>query len=265
MLVVNSLTVETEQRCLLDNVSFHLAKGESLCIVGESGSGKTTLLKALLGLMPISQGYIDFNSLAGHFQRTSTQSTIGLPSVSWVMQNPLAALNPLQDVGVSITEGLYSTRLGKAQQQVRLEEAFSQVQLSMSLAQRTPTELSIGQAQRVCIARALISRPELIFFDESLSALDGVVQKQIGQVIDEIKHSQGLSYIFVTHDLGFAKAYADKILLLKAGKVAAYQSVDAFFNAPNSEYAQGLIDAAVMLGAIEQTPQTIDSLKVRRA
>ncbi|MEH6446247.1 MAG: ATP-binding cassette domain-containing protein [Oceanospirillaceae bacterium] len=265
MLVVNSLSVDTQRRRLLDNVSFTLAKGESLCILGESGSGKTTLLKTLLGLMPISQGYIDLNSTAGHFQRVAKQSNIGLPGVSWVMQNPLAALNPLQPVGISVTEGLYKSKLSKVHQHSCLEQVFAQVQLPMSLSLRTPNQLSIGQAQRVCIARALISLPELIFFDESLSALDAVVQKQIGQMIDDVKRSKGLSYLFVTHDLGFTSAYADKILLLKAGKVEAYQSAGEFFNAPASHYAAALIEAATVLGVLGETQSTIDNFKALTA
>ena len=261
MLVVNSLSGDVKQRRLLGNISFTLAKGESLCIVGESGSGKTTLLKALLGLMPISQGYLDLNYTVGHYQRGVNQTSIGLPGVGWVMQNPLAALNPLQSVGASVIEGIYKDRLSKAQQQTLLEEVFTQVQLPIILAQRTPGQLSIGQAQRVCIARALISRPKLIFFDESLSALDAVVQKQIGRVIDDIKRSQGLGYLFVTHDLGFARAYGDKILLLKAGKVSAYQSVDEFFNAPACDYAGELIAAANRLGALEESEHKFNHLK----
>lgn len=264
MLVVNSLSVDISKRRLLDNISFALAKGESLCIVGESGSGKTTLLKALLGLMPMSQGYIDLNSdcdnKSSHFQRTVNQSTLGLPGVSWVMQNPLAALNPLQKVGLSVLEGVYSEKLSRSCQQARLAAVFAQVQLPMALAHRTPSELSIGQAQRVCIARALINNPQLIFFDESLSALDAVVQKQVAKVIQNIKQSGQLSYLFVTHDLGFARAYADKILLLKDGKVEAYQSVTEFFAKPASEYASSLIQAANVLGTLSNESQ-VDDLK----
>ncbi len=261
MLVVNSLCVDVQQRRLLDNISFSLAAGESLCIIGESGSGKTTLLKALLGLLPISQGYLALKDTVGHYQRGVNQTSIGLPSVSWVMQNPLAALNPLQCVGEAVIEGIYKNRLSKAQQQTRLEEVFIQVQLPLSLAQRRPDQLSVGQAQRVCIARALISRPKLIFFDESLSALDAVVQKQIGQVLDDIKCAQGLSYLFVTHDLGFARAYGDKILLLKAAKISAYQIVDAFFKTPASDYAVDLIEAANILGALEGKELPLDHLE----
>jgi ABC-type glutathione transport system ATPase component len=251
MLVVNALSVEAQHRRLLDNISFTLAKGESLCIVGESGSGKTTLLKALLGLMPINQGWLTLDCLAGQSKRDASHDNIGLAGVSWVMQNPLAALNPLQSVGVCVSEALYRSKLSKPQQLKRLEEVFAQVQLPMDFIERTPDQLSIGQAQRVCIARALISKPEFIFFDESLSALDAVVQKQVGRVINNIKHAEKLSYLFVTHDLGFASAYADKILLLKDGKIDAYQSADAFFSNPQSSYARELIKAANILGTLQ--------------
>lgn len=267
MLVVNSLSVSLEKRRVLDNLSFSIAQGESLCVVGESGSGKTTLLKALLGLLPMSRGEVTQRFENTLFKRDTTSSGIGLPGVSWVMQNPMAALNPLQKVGDSVLEALHQQRNQLSAQQCaeRLRNAFAQVRLPLTLAQRFPDQLSLGQAQRICIARALICQPQLVLFDESLSALDAVVQKQIGCTIDEIKHRQGLSYLFVTHDLGFASAYADNILLLKAGKVVAYQPMVDFFEKPQSEYAKDLIEAANILGALPKFTEAEVTAQVRSA
>lgn len=267
MLVVNSLSVSLEKQLVLDNLSFSLAQGESLCVVGESGSGKTTLLKALLGLLPISRGEVSQRFENTLFKRGTTSSGIGLPGVSWVMQNPMAALNPLQLVADSVLEALHQQRQQLSAQQCseRLRNAFDQMRLPLTLAQRLPHQLSLGQAQRVCIARALICQPQLILFDESLSALDAVVQKQIGRTIDEIKQRQGLSYLFVTHDLGFASAYADKILLLRAGRVEAYQSMVDFFEKPKSEYAKNLIEAANMLGVLANFTEVEATAQVRSA
>lgn len=253
MLSAQSLCVDAGERRLLDDVSFSLDTGECLCIIGESGSGKTTLLKSLQGLMPFSQGSVR-HTIAGssveHLYQPK-QSYFGLPDVSWVMQNPAAALNPFQTVGKAILEGLYRSGLPQAEKQTRLIEVMGDVELSPELINRKPTQISLGQAQRVCIARALISCPQILIFDEPLSALDAVVQKQIARVIDDICQSQQLSTLFVTHDLGFARAYADKILLLRAGKVEAYQPVDAFFANPASAYGAELIEAATILGALE--------------
>ena len=251
MLTVDSLSIDVGSRRLLNNVSFSLKTGECLCIVGESGSGKTTLLKSVLGLMPFSTGQINYQIAEENYQLSPGQRYLGLPGVSWVMQNPLAALNPLQSVGRAVAESLYHKTLSKQQKADLVTAAFREVELSPELANRLPSQLSVGQAQRVCIARALICRPEVIVFDEPLSALDAVVQKQIARVIDEIKTTHRLSYLFVTHDLGFAHAYADKILLLRNGCIAAYQPVEAFFSAPASDYGAELIEAARILGSLD--------------
>ncbi|MCT4657255.1 MAG: dipeptide/oligopeptide/nickel ABC transporter ATP-binding protein [Cohaesibacter sp.] len=253
MLTVNSLCVEAHNTLLLDHINFSLDTGECLCVIGESGSGKTTLLKSLQGIMPISGGSIRHGLThdgAVHVYQTG-HNYLGLPGVSWVMQNPIAALNPHQTVGDAILEGLYRAGFSKSERQARLLSSLEEVELPKELITRKPSQLSLGQAQRVCIARALISRPKMIIFDEPLSALDAVVQKQIARVIDDIRHAHGLSYLFVTHDLGFARAYADRILLLRNGKMEACQEVDDFFSNPASSYGAELIHAAAILGALE--------------
>lgn len=257
MLKADQISVEINQNTLLDQVSFTLARGESLCIIGESGSGKTTLLKTLLGIMPMTQGSITHQCGQQATCYQAGRHYLGLPKVSWVMQNPISALNPHLAVTKSVAEGLPLKHLNKQEQARRIAQAFDQVELSSEFMQRKPAQLSIGQAQRVCIARALISNPDIIFFDESLSALDAVVQKQIAKTIDNIKQAHGLSYLFVTHDLGFAHAYADNILLLNAGKVVAYQSVADFFAKPASAYAEQLISAAKILGSLPLDNETM--------
>lgn len=263
MLTVSSLSVDVTDLRLLDKVSFNLKLGESLCVVGESGAGKSTLLKAMLGIMPFSEGRIRFQSDDVDLDYKPGANYTGLPGVSWVMQNPLAALNPLQRVGDAVAESLYYQKLSQKEQAELVTSAFREVELSPELANRKPTELSLGQAQRVCIARALISRPKLIIFDEPLSALDAVVQKQVARVIDQIQARHQLSYLFVSHDLGFASAYADDILLLREGQVEAYQPADLFFTKPASEYGADLIEAAQILGTLEtatiQQPQLMEA------
>ena len=251
MLSVSHLSVTVQDQPLLQDISFSLEAGQCLCIIGESGSGKTTLLRTLQGLIPFQRGTIEF-SLAGQGLRQlrPEQAFLGLPSSRWVMQNPLSALNPQQAIGQAITESLYASGLSGHEQQRKLTAALQQVGLSDDFAMRKPHQLSIGQAQRACIARALIAEPELIIFDEPLAALDAVVQKQLARQLWQIQQQRGLSYLFVTHDLGFAYAYADQILLLQQGRIASYQSVDDFFHSPSSDYGQQLIEAASILGSL---------------
>jgi len=254
LLAVRNLGVEVDNAVLLQDVSFNLEKGRTLCVVGESGSGKTTLLKALQGLMPFYRGSIEHA-----LRRDGTTEryepgprSIGLRDTKWVMQNPIAALNPLQKAGEAIAESIHGTKLDRLAKREALLRALEDVDLPPEMALRYPAQLSLGQAQRVCIARALIARPDLILFDEPLSALDAVVQKQVGQTMERIKQTHGLSYIVVTHDLGYAQTYADEILLLRDGVVEAYQACDAFFRSPACDYGADLIEAARILGRLPE-------------
>ncbi|WP_299371233.1 dipeptide/oligopeptide/nickel ABC transporter ATP-binding protein [uncultured Kiloniella sp.] len=247
MLEVNNLSVQMQNQCLLEDINFDLCRGETLCIIGESGSGKTTLLRSLLGLIPLSQGSVSLN---GHVYQSPESSQIGLPSTQMVMQDPIAALNPRKKVKISIAESLYRSSLKAAEIAHAIKQALNDVELPDGLENRYPSQISLGQAQRVCIARAIVAKPDILFFDEPLSALDAIIQKQIAQVLERIKKQNELSYIFITHDLGFARHYADKILLLNRGKVAEYQGVGLFFERPESAYGQELLEAAYILGSL---------------
>ena len=264
MLLIENLSVEMGGRQLLNGISLDLKSGKCLCIIGESGSGKTTLLRAMQGLVPITNGQIHFNPSMDKEDPKQNRSLkfstgnrlFGLPGVSWIMQNPLAALNPRQRIGQAIAESLHHARLDKKKERELVSQVLAEVELSADLANRYPAQLSLGQAQRACIARAIISRPRMILFDEPLSALDAVVQKQIARTIHAIQRTHGLTYIFVTHDLGFARTYADEVLVLKRGQVEAYQQVSDFFASPTSVYGAELIHAAETLGSLEPQRQT---------
>lgn len=249
ILVLDGLSVQVGQAALLHDVSLSLAKGEVLCIIGESGAGKSTILKALQGLMPATCRRFYFGP-AGIDVTGRMPNRVGLPKTRWVMQDPLAALNPRQSLGSSIAESLHRHRLSAEERKDATLNALAQVELGPEFHDRLPAQVSLGQAQRACLARALIAQPDLIFFDEPLSALDALVQKKIAYRMDLLRNETQMTYIVVTHDIGFAESYADQILVLKDGRVAAYQRHDDFFAAPQSRYASELIAAAYALGAL---------------
>lgn len=246
MLSVSNLSVTLSGQRLIEGVSFDVDAGEMLCILGESGAGKSTLLKALMGTYPVQ--YDRFDYVPAPDLRISR---LGLPGSRWVMQDPLAALNPKRSLGQSICESLHRRALPAAAQREAAIAALREVELTEEYYDRLPRQVSLGQAQRACLARALVAEPALIIFDEPLSALDALVQKKVALRMDQLRREKGLTYIVVTHDLGFAATYADRILLLRAGKVEAFQSRDAFFDAPASTYARDLAAAARTLGALE--------------
>lgn len=221
-----------------------------LCVIGESGAGKSTLLKALQGLIPGRCQRFEFVP-AQIDTKGIMPDGLGLPKSRWVMQDPLAALNPRQTLGKSIAESLHRHRLSASDLEVAVLNALDRVELAPEIYVRLPAQVSLGQAQRACLARALIAEPELVFFDEPLSALDALVQKKIAYRIDVLRRETQMTSIVVTHDIGFASTYADQILVLRHGRVEAYQSRADFFASPSSTYARELIAAAKALGSLE--------------
>lgn len=251
MLQVEGLTVKVGDKVLLNDVSFELEEGRVLCIVGESGAGKSVLLKAIQGLMPATCRSFFFGP-ENHSSIRGLPVTPGLPHSRWVMQDPLAALNPRLTIGASIAESLHGSSESPDFIKDAVIKALSEVELEPEFYDRRPSQVSLGQAQRACLARALVARPRLIIFDEPLSALDALVQKKIAYRMDYLRQKAEISYLFVTHDMGFAEAYADTILVLKKGEMADYQPKDDFFAAPARPYAAELVAAARSLGALKQ-------------
>lgn len=237
---------------LVEGISFDVKPGQMLCIIGESGAGKTTVLKALQGMIPARCDRFRF--APARIDVTGMLPTrAGLPLTRWVMQDPLAALNPRLRLGTSIAESLHSLRLPVREQRLRVQDALAAVELAPEFADRFPAQVSLGQAQRACLARALIAQPKLIFFDEPLSALDAAVQKKIARRMDALRRTSGTTYIVVTHDLGFAATFADHIVLMRGGRMEACQTRVAFFATPASPYAAQLIEAARQLGGLGET------------
>lgn len=255
MLSVENLRVRIRGMTILDSVSFSLQRGQTLCIAGESGSGKSTLLRALNGLVPVEFDNLTFRPKAGvpTELRRHWQGGPGLPGSRWVMQDPIAALNPKLSLRTSVGESVHSKKLSATELNEAISNVMSDVELPPQIATRYPSEVSMGQAQRACLARALIARPDLIFFDEPLSALDAIVQKQVAATMKRIQLRYGMTFVVVTHDLGFAAAYADQVLVLRGGRVEANQIAEEFFRAPGSRYCEMLLQAAAELGGLPET------------
>ncbi|MEM9631870.1 MAG: dipeptide/oligopeptide/nickel ABC transporter ATP-binding protein [Pseudomonadota bacterium] len=257
MLSIENLSIRIRGKTILDRVSFVLQQGQTLCIAGESGSGKSSLLRAINGLMPAHFDVLTFHPQTGSptVQRGSWQGAPGLQGSRWVMQDPIAALNPKLPLGVSIGESVFAKKLTQRELNRAVYEALADVELPPEMATRRPAEVSLGQAQRACLARALIARPDLVFFDEPLSALDAIVQKQIAATMKRLQTRFGITFVIVTHDLGFAAAYADHMLVLRNGKTEANQTADNFFNSPESPYCSDLVQAAQELGGLPEARQ----------
>ena len=158
------------------------------------------------------------------------------------MQEPRAAFNPHLSLRRSVLEPIVAQGIALAKD--RLEKLCDGLELSPDLLERGPRDVSIGQAQRIGVLRALIAAPPLVLFDEPLSALDAITQKRTARLIADLQREEGFAALIVTHDLGYAAAYADEVAVLRAGRIEEMGPPDAFVEAPKTAYGRVLRDAA---------------------
>lgn len=228
----------------VDGVSFTINKGEVVGLVGESGSGKTTAGRAMIRLIEPTSGQIIFlgQDLVGldmdALRKLRIQAQI-------VFQNPYSSLNPRYPVGESIGEGLRYH--GFAQNAIDLEEQVAEVMvkigLSPDLMHRYPHQFSGGQQQRLCIGRAIAMNPQLIIFDEAVSALDVSVQAQILNLLISLKDQLELSYLFISHDLSVVRYICDRVLVMYKGKIVEAAATEELFNHPQHPYTKKLLES----------------------
>ncbi len=242
-----SLGTRSESRLALDGVSFSIRAGSTLALVGESGSGKSTLALCLACLEPPTSGHIWFAGRDVAVLNEIEQRRIR-PQLQLVFQDPAASLNPRWTVAQIIAEPLRVQGRGSRREQTeRAISSLERVGLSANLAKRRSMELSGGQRQRVAIARALVLEPKLLILDEVLSALDCSVQAQIVNFLLELQSSLGLTYLFITHDLGMAARVGDAIAVLERGRLVECASAPKILSAPQHEATRNLLTNAPRL------------------
>ena len=228
-------------------VSFTLSKGERLGLVGESGCGKSTLTRAILGLDPIQGGSIHLNGGAVLAEGAADRAV--RRQIQVVFQDPFGSFNPRHKVERLVTEPyhLLDTPPKGPERQDAVAEALTAVGLKPQDAMRYIHEFSGGQRQRIAIARALIIRPELILFDEAVSALDVSVRARILDLIADLCRAYGLTYLFISHDLSVVRSVTDRVLVMHAGQIVEEGPTEQVFSAPTHPYTQTLIAAAPVL------------------
>jgi ABC-type glutathione transport system ATPase component len=226
----------------VDQVSFALQAGRTLAIVGESGSGKTTVARMIMGLEEPSSGSIEFFGVARPLRMRPRDRRKHARVIQMVFQNPYRSLDPRQRVGDAVDEVLRAhAELDRPGRRRRTHELFDLVRLAPSLLDSMPSELSGGQRQRVCIARALASSPRAIILDESISALDVLVQAQVLNLLQDVQRETGVSYLFVTHDLSVVRQSADDVMVMQSGRGVEQGPVDDVLDAPQHPYTQRLM------------------------
>ena len=232
LLTVENLTKVYIKKKILNNVSFSIKKGEILGVLGKSGAGKSTIGKILLQLSRPTTGTILFEGKA--------LSEVPRRDIQAIFQDPYTALNPSLKIGEILEEPLIANKVfqKKEERRKKVEETLVKVGLLESDYDKYPEELSGGQQQRVCIAGSIILSPKLIICDEPIASLDLAIQVQILDLIQKINQEEGISFIFITHNLPAVYRIADRILLLYRGEVQEIQEVKDFFSNPKSEYGK---------------------------
>lgn len=229
----------------VDNVSFDIPRGGRVGLVGESGCGKSTLTRAILGLEPVQAGEV---ILDGQPVFASGAPNLAVRrKMQVVFQDPYGSFNPRHRVSRLITEPFHLLETHPSDRAERVAEALSAVGLSPDDAQKYPHQFSGGQRQRLAIARALIIRPELIVFDEAVSALDVSVRAQILDLIADLCGQYDLTYLFISHDLSVVRGITDQVMVMQHGKIVEQGDTYDVFDAPKHPYTQTLIEAAPKL------------------
>ena len=223
----------------VQDVSFSVRKGEVFGLAGESGSGKSTIARMIMGLTEPSAGAILFEG----DDLTARRNAPRRRAIQMVFQNPGSSLNPRRTIGQSIAVPLEARGVGAGDTRARVSRLLDMVQLPAAFQNRYPHELSGGQKQRVAIARALAVEPKLLVLDEPTSALDVSVQAKIIELMQELGRSLGLTYIFISHDLGLMRNFASRVGILYLGRLVEVGPTAALFEAPAHPYTQSLLAA----------------------
>lgn len=230
----------------VDDVSFHINKGEIIGLVGESGSGKTTLARTILGLTKMTDGSVIFDGIdmakASHKQMKELRH-----KVSVVFQDPASNLNPRETVLSSITRPLILQGVSKQKAREKAEKALELVKLDKEYLYSYPHQLSGGQLQRIAIARAVVIEPQVMILDEPTSALDISVQAQILNLLLDLQEKLQLTYLIITHDLNVIRYISDRVAVMYLGRLVEYGPTEEVIRNPRHPYTQGLMAALPIL------------------
>ena len=237
----------------VDHVSFEIEKGETLAIVGESGCGKSSLSRAIIRLLPrnveIYEGKVFLNGTnIMELSEERFRKEVRWRKISMVFQGALNALNPVLKVGDQVAEPLViHMGMDKKEALKEAREMIKQVGIAEAFVDRYPFELSGGMRQRIVIAMALITDPDLVILDEPTSALDVITQANVMNLLKRLKKERDLTYIFITHDIALASELADKMATMYAGQIIELADSESYFGKPLHPYTQKLLGSVPTL------------------
>ncbi|MER5864481.1 ABC transporter ATP-binding protein [Kitasatospora sp. NPDC002040] len=243
LLTLDAVRKDFGARTALAGVSLRVAPGETVGLVGESGSGKSTLARLALGLLAPDAGTVRF---AGHdpYRLRGRPARTVRARLQFVPQHPRGSLNPALRAGEAVATALRLHGTPRRDRPALVADLFEQVGLKPELVQRYPRELSGGQLQRVAVARALATGPDLVVCDEPTSALDRGVQARLLDLLTGLQERTGLAYLFISHDLAVVRRLAHRVLVLRNGLVVEQGPAAELWSSPSHPYTRALLDAA---------------------
>ena len=270
VLSVEGLTVsvrtEAGMRALVEGLSFDLRRGETLAIAGESGSGKSITSLAIMGLLPppavrLTGGRVVLGGVDLAAQAEPAMRAVRGDRIAMIFQEPMTSLNPVMTVGAQLTEAIRAHEpVSRGEARRRAVEALRAVRLSQPERRmgQYPHELSGGMRQRVMIAMALGLRPEVLIADEPTTALDVTVQREVLDLLRDLQREMGTAIILITHDMGVVAEMADRVIVLREGRMVEAALVADLFARPRADYTRDLLAAVPRLGVTPARPQKPD-------
>jgi peptide/nickel transport system ATP-binding protein len=252
LLDVRHLAIGFPGQVVVHGISFHIDPGETVALVGESGCGKSVTAFALMRLLPptavILRGQVLFDGTDLVTASPSAMREVRGKRISLIQQEPMTSLNPVLTVGAQIVEVIRRHEpVSRAAAQTRAEELLDLVGIPepRRRADEFPHQFSGGMRQRVMVAMAVACQPRLIIADEPTTALDVTIQAQVLDLLDELRRQLGMAVLLITHDLGVVAQWAERAMVMYAGRIVEQTAVRPFFRHPRHPYARGLLAASV--------------------
>jgi oligopeptide/dipeptide ABC transporter ATP-binding protein len=229
---------------ILRHISACINRNETFCLLGESGSGKTTLIRALLGLIPFQEGHIvlDGQQIKGQgkpvYRRFPNRMQL-------VFQDPATSLSPHRTLGQSMQEPLQVQGMKKRERLQIIYRLAEQMGLTPEALERRPGSVSGGQCQRACIGRALAAKPDILFLDEPLAALDTLTRQKVAELLVQVREQYRMTFFLVTHNLSFAARISSRVAVMYLGRIVEQAPAEQFFRQPGHPYSQALLSSTL--------------------